>query len=88
MGLVGEVLPADRVLPRAQELAAKIAQHSPTALARSKRAIWQSLDVGLEAGLQQTWQEIRDHVSHPDLVEGSTAFVEKRRPRWAPYTGE
>ena len=88
LGLVGEVLPADRVLPRAQELAAKIAQHSPAALARSKRAIWQSLDVGLEAGLEKTWQEIRDHVDHPDLVEGSSAFVEKRKPRWAPYTGK
>ena len=31
---------------------------------------------------------INDHVGHPDLHEGSRAFVEKRAPRWAPYTGE
>ena len=24
---------------------------------------------------------------HPDLEEGARAFVEKRKPRWAPYTG-
>ncbi len=88
VGLVGEVVPADRLMPRARELAATIAQHSPTALARTKRCIWQSLDGGLHEGLDRTWQEIQEHVAHPDLSEGAQAFVEKRKPRWAPYTGE
>jgi enoyl-CoA hydratase/carnithine racemase len=86
LGLVGEVLPGAELLPRARELARKIAEHSPTALARSKRAIWESLDGGLHAGLERTWQLIREHTAHPDLHEGSNAFVEKRRPRWAPYS--
>jgi enoyl-CoA hydratase/carnithine racemase len=88
LGLVGEVLPAAGLLPRARELAAKIAEHSPTALARSKQAIWESLDVGLRDGLEAAWRHIRDHTSHPDLEEGSRAFVEKRPPRWAPYTSD
>jgi enoyl-CoA hydratase/carnithine racemase len=87
LGLVGEVLAAAELLPRARELARKIAEHSPTALARSKQAIWESLDAGLHAGLERAWQMIREHTAHPDLQEGSNAFVEKRRPRWAPYTG-
>jgi enoyl-CoA hydratase/carnithine racemase len=87
LGLVGEVLPAAGLLPRARELAARIAEHSPTALARSKQAIWESLDAGLHPGLERAWQLIREHTSHPDLEEGSRAFVEKRRPRWVPYTG-
>jgi len=29
---------------------------------------------------------IEEHTAHPDLEEGSRAFVEKRKPRWAPYT--
>ena len=86
VGLVGEVLPPERVLPRAQELAARISRHSPTALARTKRAIWESLDVGLEAALDHTWKIIEGHSDHPDLSEGTRAFVEKRRPRWAPYS--
>jgi len=85
-GLVGEVLPPDQLLPRARELAAKIAEHSPAALARSKQAIWESLDVGLDEALSRTWKLIHEHIGHPDLDEGSRAFVEKRRPRWAPYT--
>jgi enoyl-CoA hydratase/carnithine racemase len=88
LGLVGEVLPQAELLPRALALAAKIAEHSPAALARSKQAIWESLDVGLDEALSRTWKRINDHVAHPDLNEGSRAFVEKRRPRWAPYTEE
>jgi (E)-benzylidenesuccinyl-CoA hydratase len=84
-GLVGEVLPAERLLPRARELAAKIAEHSPTALARTKQAIWESLDVGLDEALERTWKLIQDHTAHPDLGEGTVAYVEKRKPRWAPY---
>jgi len=87
LGLVGEVLPAERLMPRARELAAKIAEHSPTALARTKRAIWESLDVGLQEALDLTERMIERHQSHPDFAEGTRAFVEKRRPRWAPYTG-
>ncbi len=86
IGLVGEVVPPDRVLPRARELAAMISQHSPTALALTKRAIWESLDVGLEEALERTWKRIQGHSGHPDLTEGARAFVEKRKPRWAPYS--
>jgi len=86
LGLVGEVLPPERLLPRARELAGMIAQHSPTALALSKRAIWESLDRGLEAALDHTWEILQEHSKHPDLAEGTRAFVEKRKPRWAPYT--
>jgi enoyl-CoA hydratase/carnithine racemase len=86
LGLVGEVVPRDQLMPRARELAGMIAQHSPTALARSKRAIWESLDRGLDDALEETWSVIKEHTEHPDLQEGSTAFVEQRKPRWAPYT--
>lgn len=86
-GLVGEVLPGEQLIPRAKELAAKIAQHSPTALARTKRAVWESLDRGLEDGLDHAWATVQEHNAHPDLAEGSRAFVEKRAPRWKAWTG-
>jgi len=31
---------------------------------------------------------IQRHDGHPDMAEGSRAFLDKRKPRWAPYTGE
>jgi enoyl-CoA hydratase/carnithine racemase len=87
VGLVGEVVPREQLLPRARELAAMIRQHSPTALARTKRTIWESLDRGLDDALANTWEAINEHVDHPDLTEGAVAFVERRKPKWAPYTG-
>ena len=87
LGLVGEVLPATEVMPRARALAKMISQHSPTALALTKQSIWTSLDEGLETALERTWSTIEAHRDHPDLKEGSLAYVEKRKPNWKPYTG-
>jgi enoyl-CoA hydratase/carnithine racemase len=87
VGLVGEVVAPEQLLPRARELASKIAQHSPTALARTKQVIWEGLDTGLDDAIDNAWQAIVQHTAHGDLKEGAVAFVEKRKPRWAPYTG-
>ena len=87
LGMVGEVLAPQELMPRARALAEMIGQHSPTALALTKRSIWQSLETGLDEALEKTWQTIREHVDHPDLEEGARAFVEKRKPAWAPYRG-
>lgn len=86
LGLVGEVVPGDRLMDRARELAGKIAEHSPTALARSKQVIWESLEGGLEAGIDNAWRRIVEHNASPDLEEGALAFVEKRKPVWAPFS--
>jgi len=87
LGLVGEVVPQRDLMPRARELARKIAAHSPTALARSKQAIRQSLELGLEEALANAWKLIHIHTRHPDFSEGPHAMVEEREPRWAPYVG-
>lgn len=88
LGLVGEVVPQRDLMPRARELAHKMSAHSPTALARSKQAIWQSLDMGLHEAIAHTWEMIRAHTHHPDHSEGPRAMMEDRAPRWAPYVEE
>jgi enoyl-CoA hydratase/carnithine racemase len=88
IGLVGEVVPPGQLMDRARELAGIIARYSPTALARTKRAIWRSLDHGLEKGLDVAYAELEAHADHEDMVEGTKSFLEKRKPRWAPYSSD
>jgi (E)-benzylidenesuccinyl-CoA hydratase len=88
IGLVGEVVPLAALRGRALELAARIAENSPTALMRTKRILWQSLDVGLLSALEHVWPILERHVGHPDGGEGAAAFAQKRMPRWAPPPAE
>jgi len=86
LGLVGEVVPGERLLARAFEVADMVKGNSPAAMARSKRAIWEGADRGLGAALEHAWELIMQQNHHPDIEEGARAFLEKRAPRWRPFS--
>ena len=88
LGLVGEVVPASQLMERARELAALIAANSPSAMARTKRAIWRSLELPLSQSLDAAWDDIATHNRGPDFQEGIDAFLERRPPEWAAYDPE
>lgn len=84
LGWVSEVVPGAELRERALALAARIAENSPAALAASKRALWESLDVGLAEALAAGWRTVEAHRGHPDAAEGARAFAEGRPARFAP----
>ena len=88
VGLIGEIVPQDKLMTRAREIAEIVCRWSPTALARSKRAVWESLDHGLEPGLDVAARQLELHGPHADQIEGPTAFFEKRQPKWQPFPGD
>ena len=88
LGMIGEVVPAASLMDRAREVAEVVCRWSPTALARTKQAIWESLDMGLEDALEATHKILDVHADHGDMIEGATAFMEKREPNWAPFDGK
>ncbi|WP_417593211.1 enoyl-CoA hydratase/isomerase family protein [Parasphingorhabdus sp.] len=88
LGMVGEIVAPDQLIPRAREMAGAIAKNSPSAMARTKKAIWQSLELPLQAALERAWQEILIHNEGPDLAEGVAAFLEQRAPQWQPFDSE
>ncbi len=82
VSLVDEVVPAERLMQRAVEIGEAAAQGSPAAIEITKRAVWASLELPFEEAMQQGWEMLVAHRSHPDALEGPAAFVEKRAPKW------
>ena len=83
LGLVSRVVPHDRLLPAAFELAAAIAAMPPLAVALDKRALYRSLDVSLSEALLYEHVYQQRLMQTEDFREGIRAFQEKREPRFA-----
>ncbi len=82
-GLVSEVLPIDKLMPKAWEIATHIAEEAaPLAVQGSKKAILGALDRGPSEGIPYTWTVLTDIQDTEDTKEGFRSFVEKRRPRF------
>jgi crotonobetainyl-CoA hydratase len=84
-GLVNEVVDEDRVLSRALELAARMAESAPLAVQASKRIL---RDLTSESTWdERPWEILAEELakirSTADADEGARAFLEKRPPRWS-----
>ena len=84
-GLVSEVVPADQLMNRAREKAAKLAAKAPHYIRMCKLLVGQSLDNSLADHLQLERHGIADSMGTEDLREGVTAFFEGRQPT---FTGQ
>ncbi len=82
-GLVSEVVPRERLMDRAWEIAAHIAEEAaPLAVQGSKKAIMGALDRGPAEGIPYTWTVLTDIQDTEDTKEGFRSFVEKRKPKF------
>lgn len=81
-GLVTEVVEDGRALGRALEMAETIASRAPLSIALSKRLVDAAIDQPLEHGLRGSIEAQRQIFKSQDLIEGATAFAERRRPRF------
>ena len=82
-GLVSEVVPRERLVEKAWEIATHIAEDAaPLAIQGSKKAIMGALDRGPAEGIPYTWTVLTDIQDTEDTREGFRSFVEKRRPKF------
>ena len=80
IGLVNRVVPPDRVMPEARELAQTICQAAPLAVRAAKEAMIRGTSLTLEDGLRLENALNSYLYTTGDFAEGTTAFVEKRKP--------
>jgi enoyl-CoA hydratase len=82
VGLVLDVLPADKLLPHAVAQARKIASKGPVAVALAKRAVHAGADADLRVANELERQAFASSFATEDAREGMRAFTEKRPPQW------
>ncbi|MFI7306684.1 enoyl-CoA hydratase-related protein [Micromonospora aurantiaca] len=82
MGLVSQVVPAERVVEAGIALAASIAARSPVAARLGKQALRTAEEVGLTAGLAHERSLLLTLLSTDDHLEGIDAFLQKRPARF------
>ena len=83
LGLVSEVVTSGELLPRALALAQIAASVSPAAVQASIKAVWDSFEMPLSEAYAMGYEAVVRHRQHPDALEGPTAFMAKRPPKWA-----
>ncbi|HEY1465959.1 MAG TPA: enoyl-CoA hydratase/isomerase family protein [Acidimicrobiales bacterium] len=85
LGMISQIVdPPEDLRGAAQELAEKIAQNSPAAMAATKRALWGAFELGLTDACKAGANELVSMWGHADQSEGPLAFAEKRAPDWLP----
>jgi len=82
IGLVNKVVPQDKLMYTAKELAGNICEGGPLAVRTAKEAMIKGMSLGLEEGLQLESTLAPAVVFSEDFEEGITAFAEKRKPKF------
>lgn len=81
-GLVNKVVAADQFDGAVSEWAATLAGKSPVIMRLGKEAMRRQLDMPLDDALDYLRSQLTLAVSTEDVVEGVTAFFQKREPQW------
>ena len=82
LGLAVAVVPPDQLLGRCRELAGRIAQKGPLAIAQAKRVLRAGADLPLDAANALEMQAFAGLFGSSDQKEGMRAFLEKRAPNF------
>jgi enoyl-CoA hydratase/carnithine racemase len=82
LGLVNEVVAAADLIPRAEAIVKKIASNAPIAVKLALEAVNKGLEAGQSDGLLLEASYFGLCAATEDKKEGTTAFLEKRAPRF------
>ncbi|HET9720746.1 MAG TPA: enoyl-CoA hydratase-related protein [Solirubrobacteraceae bacterium] len=82
IGIVNRVVSAGEFDAAVADWAGKLAAKSPLMMRLGKDAMWRQLDMGMVDALDYLRGQLGLAFTTEDIVEGVSAFFEKREPRW------
>jgi len=82
LGLVNRLSPTEKVLEDALQIAMLIAANSPLSIRESLALTKAAVDLEDERLIRLQQEAITRVLAGPDVIEGATAFLEKRAPIW------
>src|SRR5204862_338339 len=81
-GLVNRVVPPEEFDEAVSDWAVKLASKSPLIMRLGKEAMFRQQDMAFADALEYLHAQLTIALSTEDIVEGVTAFFEKREPVW------
>jgi enoyl-CoA hydratase len=81
-GIVNKVVPSDEFDAAVAHWAGKLASKSPLIMRLGKDAMRRQLDMGLDDALDYLRAQLTLALSTEDILEGVSAFFDKREPQW------
>lgn len=82
LGLVNEIVPPEKLMPRALELAIQLMENSPASLTATKKLLSSYTREQMDRQVKQAVEANAAIRRTADFKEGITAFLEKRKARW------
>ncbi len=82
IGLVDKVVPAAELIPAVKALSQKLAGRAPVALRSGKNIVNVGMECDIDRGLDYEIAMGTTIFFTEDRLEGTTAFIEKRKPTW------
>jgi enoyl-CoA hydratase/carnithine racemase len=88
LGLLDRLVPADSLIDAVVEYADQLAaQVSPRAIAVIKQQVYSHLSESMLPALEDSQRLMDEQLKHPDATEGAMSLIERRAPKFQPWTG-